>query len=69
MTLADYYKSMTHKAFVDVRTRKVYYVPNSIAEEMANEKDYDKRKAILARYLLDPAWRHLIRITNGFDHR
>lgn len=64
-----HYDSMTHQAFVDKYTNKIYYVPNSIAEEMASEKDYDKRMATLARYLLDPRYRRLIRITDGFAHR
>lgn len=60
---------MTHTMFIDVYKNKVYHVPNNIAGEMDSEKDYDKRMAILARYLLDPHYRRLIRITDSLTRR
>ena len=61
------YQSMSHTKFVDTRNGKIYYVPNNIAKEMASEKDYDKRMAILARYRLNSSWSRFIRIVDGFD--
>ena len=63
------YDSQTHAKFVDTRNRKIYYVPNNIAEEMAREKDYDKRMAILARYRLDPKWSRFILVNDSSNRR